>query len=134
MVRMIRRSQIDSSDGALVRGWIADYTAGLNKHAGEGMRITAWMQAFGEYGVAHWIFDAPDLATLDEFLSTHAQHDDMREILKRGSTRFMTGYTRDLLLKEIPAPVASAGPRSIQKRVRSSALSMMAPPTSSPTR
>ncbi len=104
MVRMIRRSQIDSSDGALVRAWIADYTAGLNKYAGPGMTVTAWMQAYGEYGIAHWIFDAPDLTTLDEFLSTHAQHDDMRAILQRGSTLFLTGYTRDVLLKEIPAP------------------------------
>ncbi|MCU1459160.1 MAG: hypothetical protein JWL73_3252 [Actinomycetia bacterium] len=103
MVRMIRRSQIDSSDGALVRAWIADYTAGLNKFAPESMTITAWMQAYGEYGIAHWIFDAPDIATLDEFLTTHAQHEEMGAILKRGSTLFMTGYTRDLLLREIPA-------------------------------
>ena len=104
MVRMIRRAQIDSSDGALVRQWITDYTAGMRRHAGAGMEITAWMQAFGEYGIAHWIFEAPDLGTLDEFLSTHGQHDDMREILKRGSTLFMTGHTKDTLLKEIPIP------------------------------
>ncbi len=102
MVRMIRRAQIDSSDGALVREWITDYTAGMQKHALDGMTITAWMQAYGEYGIAHWIFDAPDIATLDQFLTTHGAHDDMREILKRGSTLFLTGYTKDTFLREVP--------------------------------
>jgi len=102
MVRMIRRAQIDSSDGALVRQWIVDYTNGMRRHAPESMTITAWQQGFGEYGIAHWIFDAPDVATLDEFLTTHGAHEDMQEVLKRGSSLFLTGHTKDVFLREIP--------------------------------
>lgn len=100
-VRMIRRAQIDSSDGALVRAWIADYTAAMRAHCPSSMSISAWMQAYGEYGIAHWTFDAPDIATLDEFLSTHGGHPDVAEVLKRGSALFLTGHTRDVLLREI---------------------------------
>lgn len=102
MVRMIRRAQIDSSDGAMVREWIADYTAGMRRHAADGMTITAWMQAYGEYGIAHWIIDAPDIATLEEFMTTHGGHADVAEVLKRGSSLFLTGHTKDTFLREIP--------------------------------
>jgi hypothetical protein len=100
-VRMIRRAQIDSSDGALVREWIADYTNAMRAHRPQSMEIQAWMQAYGDYGIAHWTFDAPDIATLDEFLSTHGTHADVAEVLKRGSSLFTTGHTKDVLLKEL---------------------------------
>lgn len=102
MVRLIRRAQIDSSDGALVRQWIVDYTNGMRRHAPAGLEVSAWQQGYGEYGIAHWIIDAPDIDTLETFMTTHGGHNDMQEILKRGSSLFLTGHTKDVFLREIP--------------------------------
>ena len=101
MVRMIRKAQIDSSDVVRVREWIHAYTAHMADRVPEGGAVTAWMESYGAYGVAYWMIDAPDLGTLDAFLESLPAEQSYRDILKAGSELFVSGQTRDILLKEI---------------------------------
>lgn len=101
MVRMIRKAQVDSSDVALVRDWIQRYTSYMAERAPEGGGVTSWMEAYGAYGVVYWMVDAPDLGALDAFLDQLPTEDAYREILKDGSTLFVSGQTSDMLLKEV---------------------------------
>lgn len=98
-VRMIRKAQIDSSDGAAVTAWISEYTAVLRTIAPSGVEVRAWRQIFGPYGLAFWTFDAPDVGALDDFLRTTTP--ELGDVLKRGSTLFVSGETSDVLLREI---------------------------------
>jgi hypothetical protein len=101
MVRMIRKAQVDSSDGAGVRAWINDYTGLMQQHSPDGIEVRAWMQAYGAYGVAFWTFDAPDIASLDAYLGGLGQQPGMADVLLRGSSLFVSGKTEDTLLKEV---------------------------------
>lgn len=101
MIRMIRKAQIDSSDVARVREWIRTYTAHMADRVPEGGAVTAWMESYGAYGVAYWMIDAPDLGTLDAFLESLPVERSYRDILMAGSELFVSGQTRDILLKEI---------------------------------
>ena len=101
MVRMVRRAQVDSSDVARVREWIVGYTSYMAERAPAGGGVTAWMEAYGSYGVVYWMIDAPDLGTLDAFLDQLPTEDGYREILKAGSELFVSGQTSDLLLKAV---------------------------------
>ena len=97
---MIRQAQIDSSDGALVSSWIREYTGALAAAAPAGVEVRAWRQIFGPYGLAFWTFDAPDVATLEEFLRTSGSTPELADILVRGSALFVSGKTTDVLLRE----------------------------------
>jgi hypothetical protein len=101
MVRLVRKAQIDSSDGARVNDWIKRYTGYMAERAPAGGSVTSWRETYGAYGVVYWIIDAPDLATLDSFMAQLPTEQGYRDILLDGSTLFMSGHTRDLLLKEI---------------------------------
>ncbi len=101
MVRMIRKAQVDSSDGARVREWIQTYTAYMAERIPDPGTVTAWMESYGAYGVVYWMIDAADLATLDAFLESLPTQPAYRDILMAGSELFVSGQTRDLLLKEI---------------------------------
>lgn len=101
MVRMIRKAQVDSSDVARVREWIRAYTAHMAERAPAGGAVTAWMEAYGAYGVVYWMIDAPDLGALDAFLDSLPSEQSYRDILKAGSELFVSGQTRDTLLKEV---------------------------------
>jgi hypothetical protein len=101
MVRMLRRAQVDSSDGVRVREWIERYTGYMADRAPAGGAVTSWMEAYGAYGVVYWMIDAPDLGTLDAFLEQLPTEEGYREILKAGSELFMSGQTSDQLLKGI---------------------------------
>lgn len=98
-VRMLRKAQIDSSDGARVNEWIQRYTSYMAERAPDGGGVTSWREAYGTYGIVYWMIDAPDLGTLDSFLDQLSTEDDYRQILIDGSTLFMSGQTSDLLLK-----------------------------------
>lgn len=101
MVRMIRKAQVDSSDVARVREWIRAYTTHMAERAPTGGAVTAWMEAYGTYGVAYWMIDAPDLGALDAFLDSLPAEQSYRDILKAGSELFVSGQTRDTLLKAV---------------------------------
>ena len=68
MVRMVRKAQVDSSDGARVREWIGRYTGYMAQADPERVSVTSWMEAYGAYGKVYWMIDAPDLGTLDDVL------------------------------------------------------------------
>jgi hypothetical protein len=99
LVRMLRKAQIDSSDGVLVGEWIRRYTTYMADRAPDGGEVTAWREAYGTYGIVYWMIDSPDLGTLDAFLDQLSSEDDYRQILKDGSTLFVSGETSDMLLK-----------------------------------
>ncbi len=99
-VRMVRKAQVNSSDVARVRDWIAGYTRWMADHDPSRVQVTSWMEAYGAYGVAYWMFDADDLATLDRFLEELPTHQAYRDILMAGSELFVSGQTSDLLLKQ----------------------------------
>ena len=101
MVRMVRKAQVDSSDGARVREWIGRYTGYMAQADPDRVTVTSWMEAYGAYGKVYWMIDAPDLGTLDEFLERLPTEGGYREILKAGSDLFVSGQTSDLLLKEV---------------------------------
>src|SRR5262245_49426427 len=101
MIRMVRKAQIDSSDGARVNEWIKTYTSYMAERAPAGGSVTSWREAYGSYGVVHWMIDAPDLAALDAFLDQLSTEQGYRDILLAGSTLFMSGHTRDMLLKQV---------------------------------
>src|SRR5262245_24494912 len=99
MIRMIRKAQVDSSDGARVREWIKTYTSYMAERAPAGGGVTSWMEAYGAYGAVYWMIDAPDLGTLDSFLDSLPTEQGYRDILIAGSSLFMSGKTTDTLLK-----------------------------------
>jgi hypothetical protein len=99
VIRMLRKAQIDSSDGAAVRAWIEEYTAYMRAAAPSGIDVSAWRVAYGPYGVAYWCFDAPDIQSLDVFMDELAGQAGYGDILKRGSTLFLSGATSDMVLK-----------------------------------
>ena len=99
MVRMIRKAQVDSSDGARVREWIATYTSYMAERVPEGGSVTSWAESYGAYGVIYWMIDAPDLASLDSFLEALPTEQGYRDILLAGSELFVSGQTSDMLLK-----------------------------------
>ena len=101
MIRMIRKAQVDSSDVARVREWIRTYTSYMAERAPAGGAVTSWMETYGAYGVVYWMIDAPDLGTLDAFLESLPSEQGYRDILMAGSSLFMSGQTRDMLLKEV---------------------------------
>ena len=101
MVRMIRKAQVDSSDGMRVRDWIASYTAHLAARVPDGGAATSWMEAYGAYGVVYWMIDAPDLGSLDAYLDSLPSEESYRELLMAGSDLFVSGQTSDLLLKSV---------------------------------
>lgn len=101
MVRMVRKAQVDSSDGARVREWIRRYTEYMADRVPDGGAVTSWMEAYGAYGVVYWMIDAPDLGALDSFLERLPTEDGYREILIAGSELFVSGQTSDLLLKPV---------------------------------
>ena len=101
MVRMIRKAQVDSSDVAKVREWIRTYTAHMAERVPADGAVTAWMEAYGAYGVVYWMIDAPDLGALDAFLDALPAEQSYRDILKAGSELFVSGQTHDTLLKEV---------------------------------
>jgi hypothetical protein len=101
MVRMLRKAQVDSSDGVRVREWIERYTGYMAERAPAGGAVTSWMEAYGAYGVVYWMIDAPDLGTLDAFLEQLPTDEGYREILKAGSELFVSGQTSDVLLKQV---------------------------------
>ena len=97
---MVRKAQVDSSDGARVREWIGRYTSYMAEADPERVAVTSWMEAYGEYGKVYWMIDAPSLAVLDEFLERLPAEKGYREILMAGSELFVSGQTSDMLLKE----------------------------------
>ena len=101
MVRMVRKAQVDSSDGVRVREWIDRYTTYMAEADPQQVTVTSWMEAYGAYGKVYWMIDAPDLGTLDAFLDRLSTEDGYREILKAGSELFVSGQTSDLLLKTV---------------------------------
>jgi len=100
-VRMIRKAQIDSSDGATVGTWIREYTATMQTLAPSGVEIRSWRQIFGTYGLAYWTFDAPDVAVLDVFLNGLGRDSALADVMVRGSSLFVSGMTTDVLLREV---------------------------------
>src|SRR5436190_19209824 len=98
---MIRRAQIDSSDGALVNAWIREYTDTMQAMAPDSIEVRAWRQVYGPYGLAFWTFDAPDVAALDAFLLSFGSSSQLADVLKRGSALFVSGMTTDVLLREV---------------------------------
>lgn len=100
-VRMIRKAQIDSSDGVRVRAWIANYTAHLAERVPDGGGVTSWMEAYGTYGIVYWMIDAPDLGSLDSYLDELPTDESYRAILIDGSDLFVSGQTSDMLLKSV---------------------------------
>jgi len=101
MVRMVRKAKIDSSDVARVREWIQRYTGYMAERAPEGGGVTSWMESYGAYGVVYWMIDAPDLGALDAFLEQLPTEQGYLDILKDGSTLFMSGQTSDMLMKAV---------------------------------
>ena len=101
MIRMVRKAQIDSSDGARVNEWIRTYTSYMADRAPAGGSVTSWRESYGSYGTVYWMIDAPDLATLDAFMDSLPTEQGYRDILIAGSTLFMSGKTSDMLLKGI---------------------------------
>ena len=101
MVRMIRKAQVDSSDGARVRDWITTYTSYMAERTPTGGSVSSWTESYGAYGVIYWMIDAPDLASLDSFLEGLPTEQGYRDILLAGSELFVSGQTSDVLLKSI---------------------------------
>ena len=101
MVRMVRKAQVGSSDVARVRAWIKRYTSYMAERVPPDGAVTSWMEAYGAYGVAYWMIDAPDLGTLDAFLDGLPTEQGYLDILKDGSELFVSGQTSDLLLKQV---------------------------------
>mgnify|MGYP001263815876 FL=1 len=101
MVRMIRKAQVDSSDGARVREWITAYTSYMAERVPPEGSVTSWTESYGAYGVIYWMIDAPDLPSLDSFLESLPTEEAYRQILIAGSELFVSGETSDLLLKSI---------------------------------
>ena len=100
MVRMVRKAQVDSSDGVRVGEWIRRYTRYMAEADPERVAVTSWMEAYGAYGKVYWMIDAPSLAVLDDFLEQLSTQQGYREILLAGSELFVSGQTSDQLLKE----------------------------------
>lgn len=98
-IRMIRKAQIDSSDGARVNEWISTYTSYMAERVPDGGAVTSWREAYGSYGKVYWMIDAPDLGSLDGFLDQLSSEQGYRDILIAGSELFMSGETSDMLLK-----------------------------------
>lgn len=101
MYRMLRSAQIDSSDGAAVKAWNEEYTNYMRAAAPEGVTVSCWRETYGAYGVIYWSFDAPTLAELDDFLADLSTQEGLRDILKRGSSLYLSGKTKDTLLAEV---------------------------------
>ncbi len=100
MMLMLRTAQVDSSDGARVRAWIREYTGYMSdKGTGAGVTVRSWTEMFGAYGRAYWTFEAPDLVTLEGFLDDLSGEASYGDILVRGSELFVSGMTRDSLLR-----------------------------------